>query len=122
MSEETMFRQLRTIYRFPFQSPHWQSRYLIGAGLSILGFIIPIAPWIFLAGYGMRILRHSLEGKELELPEWEGWGELALDGLRYLVITVIFLLPAILVFTVGMGIYFFSFFAGVNGMGLSCIS
>lgn len=115
MAEESIFHQLRLVYRFPFQKPRWQSRYLIGVGFSILGFIVPVIPWIFLAGYLMRVLRNSIDGKEMELPEWDDWGGLALDGLRYLVVTTIFLLPSILVFIFGMGFYFFTFFAGMAG-------
>jgi Protein of unknown function (DUF4013) len=118
MTEESLFHQLRMVYRFPFQSPRWQSRYLIGVGFSILGFIVPVIPWIFLAGYLMRVLRNSIDGKDLELPDWADWGDLALDGLRYLVVTTIFLLPSILVFVFGMGFYFFTVFSGITSSAI----
>ncbi|HJW91626.1 MAG TPA: DUF4013 domain-containing protein [Anaerolineales bacterium] len=112
MDEETVFNRLRQVYRFPFQSPDWGQRYLIGTGLLFVSFLIPILPAIFVAGYFMRLMRNTIRGEELALPEWQEWGGLAVDGLRYLVICLVYLLPGIVVFFVGMGAYFFSFIGG----------
>ena len=113
MNEETLFNRLRQVYRFPFQSPGWEQRYLIGAGLIFVSFLIPILPAIFVCGYILRLLRQATAGDDLVLPEWRDWGELALDGLRYLVASLVYLLPGIVVMILGMGAYFFSFFSGV---------
>lgn len=106
-----MDNQFRQILLFPFQSREGQTRYWIGVGLFFLGFIIPIIPWIFVGGYLMRLLRHTIQGEALTPPAWDDWGELALDGLRQMVVFLVFLLPGIVVFIVGQGLYFFSFFA-----------
>jgi len=112
MNEETLFNRLRQVYRFPSQSPDWEQRYLIGAGLLFVSFLIPIIPAIFVAGYFMRLMRNTTRGDELRLPEWQEWGGLAVDGLRYLVVCLVYLLPGILVFFVGMAAYFTSFIGG----------
>ena len=106
-----MFTQLRQIFRYPFQSPDWQSRYWVGVGLIFLGFIIPIIPLLFVGGYFMRVLRSRIREQELALPAWDDWGGLALDGLRQIVVTAVFLLPGFLVLFVGQILYFLSFFA-----------
>jgi hypothetical protein len=106
-----MFTQLRQVIRYPFQSLDWQSRYWIGVGLFFLGFIIPIVPWLFVAGYFMRVLRNRIQQQELVLPAWDDWGSLALDGLRQMILTLVFLLPGFLVLFGGQVLYFISFFA-----------
>lgn len=112
MDEETLFNRLRQVYRFPFQSPGWEQRFLIGVGLILASFLIPILPAIFVTGYVLRLMRHAIQGEELVLPEWREWGDLALDGLRYLVVSLVYLLPGIIVMILGMGAYFFSFISG----------
>ena len=105
-----MFTQLRQVIRYPFLAPDWQSRYWIGVGLFVLGFIIPLVPWLFVSGYFMRVLRSSIQEQELVLPAWDDWGSLALDGLRQMVVTFVFLLPGFLVLFGGQVLYFISFF------------
>jgi hypothetical protein len=106
-----MFTQLRQVFRYPFQSPDGQPRYWIGVGLIFLGFIIPLIPLLFVGGYFMRVLRQSIRGQELALPAWDDWGNLALDGLRQIVVVVVFMLPGFLVIFAGQVLYFLSFFA-----------
>jgi hypothetical protein len=108
--EPAMFTQLRQVFRYPFQSPDWQSRYWIGVALIFLGFIIPLVPFLFVGGYFMRHLRSRIRGQELALPTWDDWGSLALDGLRQMVVTVVFMLPGFLVLFGGQILYFLTFF------------
>jgi hypothetical protein len=105
-----MFTQLRQVLRYPFQSSDGQSRYWIGAGLIFLGFIIPLVPLLFVSGYFMRVLRGRIREQELALPAWDDWGNLALDGLRQIVVSVVFMLPGFLVLFGGQVLYFISFF------------
>jgi hypothetical protein len=105
-----MFTQLRQVLRYPFQSPDWQSRYWIGVGLIFLGFIIPLVPLLFVSGYFMRVLRGRIREQELALPAWDDWGSLALDGLRQIVVCVVFMLPGFLVLFGGQILYFLTFF------------
>ena len=45
----------------------------------------------------LRLMRDVLAGEETELPPWEGWGRLFLDGVRVLVVGIAFALaPALL--------------------------
>ena len=106
-----MFTQLRQVFRYPFQSPDWQSRYWIGVGLIFLGFIIPLIPLLFVGGYFMRVLRGRIRDEELALPAWDDWGNLALDGLRQVLVMAVFMLPGFLVLFGGQVLYFISFFA-----------
>lgn len=114
-----MFTQLRQVFRYPFQSSDGQSRYWIGAGLIFLGFIIPIVPLLFVGGYFMRVLRSRSRAEELALPAWDDWGSLALDGLRQIVVSAVFLLPGFLVLFGGQVLYLISFFGATIAAGTS---
>jgi hypothetical protein len=109
MSEAITTRSIRTFFKFPFQGPNWQRRFLIGAGLIFAGFLVPIAPLVFVNGYILRVMRQAIEGEELVLPEWEDWGGLAIDGLRVMLVDLVYLLPGIAVFVGGMILYWISF-------------
>ena len=108
MSEATTLRGLKRFFTFPFEGPDWQKRFITGAALMAVSFVVPIIPAIFVSGYIMQVMRRAIEGKALALPEWEDWGKLGVDGLRYSVVGLMFMLPAILVYFGGIGIYMFS--------------
>lgn len=102
---------LKALFSYPFRQPNWQSKLLVLGLLSAAGFIIPVIPWLFVAGYVAEIMRRqALEGGEPELPEWDDWGRLIVDGLRLSVIGFVLSLPAMIVFVVGFGMYFASTF------------
>ncbi|HOU13102.1 MAG TPA: DUF4013 domain-containing protein [Anaerolineae bacterium] len=105
MSEVATLGGLKRFFKFPFEGADWQKRFVIGAALILVSFIIPVIPLIFVAGYVMQVMRRAIEGQALELPEWADWGKLGVDGLRYSVVGLVFMLPGFLVYFGGMGIY-----------------
>ncbi|MDR3573401.1 MAG: DUF4013 domain-containing protein [Anaerolineaceae bacterium] len=111
MSETVTISSLKTLLSFPFQGSKWQNKFLIGSLFTIGGFFIPIIPLLFVAGYGLQIMRQTIQGDQLELPEWNDWGKLALDGIRMMGIGFLFLLPGMLVMLGGYVLYFTSSFA-----------
>ncbi len=108
MSEAATIPSLKVILGFPFQGPNWRSRFIVGTALLFAGFLVPIVPGIFVYGYVLRVMGQALKGENVGLPPWEDWGRLAMDGLRGTVIGLIYLLPAMIVFFGGMGLYFMS--------------
>lgn len=60
-------------------------KWLIGGLLSI----VPIAN-LLVAGYFLRYARQLRAGDGLILPAWDNWSELALDGLRMVVLKLVF--------------------------------
>jgi len=105
MSEVITTTSLKTLFKFPLQGPNWQSRFLIGAALTFANFLVPIVPTIFVSGYVLQLMRRAIKGEELALPEWDNWGRLATDGLRMMLIGLVYLLPGMLVFWGGMIFY-----------------
>jgi hypothetical protein len=106
VAEELSITSLKKLFRFPFQAPQWQGRFLVGSALVLAGSIVPIVPLIFVAGYVLQVMRQALDGQEPELPAWDDWGKLTRDGLSVLAINLVYLAPALIVFLVGMGLYF----------------
>lgn len=105
MAEVTTLRGLKRFFTFPFAGTDWQKRFVIGAALILVSFFIPIIPLIFVGGYVVQVMRRAIEGQDLALPAWEDWGKLGVDGLRYSVVGLVFMLPGFLVYFGGTGIY-----------------
>lgn len=108
MAEVTTLRGLKRFFTFPFEGAEWQKRFIIGAALIVVSFVIPVIPLIFVCGYVLQVMRRAIAGQGLTLPEWEDWGKLGVDGLRYGVVGLAFMLPGFLVYFGGLGIYMLS--------------
>lgn len=106
MSQSQSMASLKDLLRFPFQGPDWQNRFLVGAGLVLAGFFIPIVPLVFVSGYALQVTRRVIEGEAPSLPAWDDWGRLGVDGLRSMVVSLVYLLPGALVYLGGMAVYF----------------
>jgi len=102
--------QLKPFFRFPFQDPESRTRFLIGCALLLGSFIVPIVPGLIVYGYGLRILRRTAGGEAPSMPPWDDWGSYLGHGARAAVVGLVFTLPALVVFALGMGAYFGSFF------------
>ena len=119
MSETMSVLSLKKLFRFPFQAPNWQSRFLVGTALILANYVLPIVPGIFVAGYALRVMRQTLAGQDPELPAWDDWGELTKDGLRGMLVNLVYFLPALLIFAVGTALYFFGNMALPLSTGMS---
>jgi hypothetical protein len=78
---------------------------LIGGALMLFSFLV--VPAIIVQGYLVRVLRSAARGDD-EAPSFTEWGELLVDGVKLLVITIAYTLPiyalmAGLIFAVPMG-------------------
>jgi len=73
MSETLSTGSLKTLFRFPFRQPGWQSRFMVGSLLSVANYVIPILPSIWTGGYLVRIVRQTVRGEEPALPAWDDW-------------------------------------------------
>jgi hypothetical protein len=48
-------------------------------------------------GYCLKVMKQSVHGETLELPEWDDWGNLILEGLKGAALVLIHLLPGYLI-------------------------
>ena len=77
--------------RYP--SSDWSKVVILGVLFLISFLIIPI----FLAlGYTFRVIKASLAGLE-ELPAFEEWGEMFVEGIKLFLVYMIYSLPAIII-------------------------
>lgn len=111
MSEAITTSSLKDVFKFPFQGPNWQSRFMVGAALTFANSFIPFVPLVFVYGYFLQVMRQAAKGEDLSLPAWDDWGKLGMDGLRAILVGLVYLLPGMLVFFGGMALYMAASFA-----------
>lgn len=94
---------LNEILMFPLKEENRKHLY-IGIAVSLLAFIIPIAPYIILFGYGAQIAKQILNNESPRLIAWDDWEKLFKDGLKVFgarfvvgIPILIFVIPIIIV-------------------------
>jgi len=82
--------------RYP--SSDWKKVIILGLLFLISFLIIPI----FLAtGYGFRALKASIAGFD-ELPEFDEWGEMFVDGLKVFVVQIVYMIVPMIIIIAGV--------------------
>lgn len=81
-------------FTFVFQDPRWLEKVIVG-GLFYIASLFIIG-WFFLLGYMARIVRHVVEGRDEQLPEWNDLGGMFVDGLKLFLVALIWYVPLIL--------------------------
>ena len=76
-----------------YPSRDWKKVIILGL-LFVISFLI--IPLFLLYGYLFRVIKASLAGVE-ELPDFEEWGEMLIDGIKLFFVYIIYLLPAIII-------------------------
>ena len=97
------FEGVKQAVFFPFRGEKWGIKVLIGSALTFGSFIIPIIPVLPVFGYFGQIMKGIIiQEQDPEMPAWNDWGTLFLDGLKLLGAVIIYLLPALIL---GIGGY-----------------
>ena len=91
-------------FSFVFEDDRWITKILIAAAILAVGWVfvwlvgIPLLLAILLlAGYQIEITRRVIRGVTPVLPEWNDWGKLLSEGVKFAVIGLVYSLPAIVV-------------------------
>jgi len=113
MPDSVSVSSLRTLLKFPFSTPGWTNRFLVGTALLWAGMFVPIIPIVFVAGYVVRVARRVIQGEPPALADWNDWNQLALDGLRAMVIGLAYMAPSFIVMMGGLLLYMGVWFGGV---------
>lgn len=74
---------------------------IISTAMVFLSFLI--VPFFILVGYGFRVARAAALGRP-NPPEYDDWGGLIVDGLRFTVVSVVFTVAVYLVIFVGLAV------------------
>lgn len=75
---------------FAFQDSQWIKKVAIG-GLLLL---IPIVGLLIVTGYWLRLIRQVVENDDVPLPEWNDFGGDLVRGLKLIVVTFVWSIPA----------------------------
>lgn len=91
-------------FAFVVDDKDWAIKILVAAGILLLGilfFWLLLIPLIvaaaLLIGYSLGITRRVIRGSAQLMPEWSDWGTLIADGLKVIVIGIVYALPIIVV-------------------------
>jgi hypothetical protein len=91
-------------FTFVFEDDAWITKLLLAAAILLLGvlfswlLLIPlILALALLGGYGVAITRQVIGGELNKLPEWDDWGALIADGLKVIVVGIVYALPLIII-------------------------
>lgn len=90
-------------FTFVFEDDAWITKILIAAAILLVGVLfswVLLIPLILsvalLNGYMVEIIRRVIRGQVDGLPEWDNWGDLIAEGLKVLVIQIVYMLPLII--------------------------
>jgi hypothetical protein len=109
MTHSDFTSALRPVLAFPFQDRQSRERFLIGCGLTLAGFIVPILPGLITWGYALGILRASARGEQPAMPAWDDVAGYLGLGFRGAIVCLVFTLPGLVVFLFGFAAYFGTF-------------
>jgi len=101
-------------FTFPFKDRKWGNKFVIGSLLILVGYVIPIIPLIFVAGYIIRGMRHTVETGASSLPEWDDWADLGVKGILCALLNFIYLLPGLALLVGAAVLFFLNIFLGMS--------
>ena len=86
------------IVYFSFSSGNYTTMSLAGT----ISLIITLLADIFVTGYVFRTIQATIAGSD-ELPEFEDWFDLIIDGIKVYIVEIIYLIIPLLVIFIGGG-------------------
>jgi hypothetical protein len=93
-------------FTFITEDEDWLQKVLIGGLISL----IPVVGQFYMVGYAIQVIKATIEGREIPLPEvTEDFGDKLLKGLLASIIVFIYVLPVIVV-------------GGISGGGAAVLS
>jgi hypothetical protein len=88
---------LNQVFTFPLKDTESRKYFLIGCGVALAGFIIPLIPYLALLGYAARIARQIFNNESPRMIAWDDWGGMIKDGARMFGVRMIYTLPILIV-------------------------
>lgn len=70
--------------------------------IGIILSIIPLVNVLTISGYLIRVANRTMN-KDNSLPGFDNFGELVVDSIKYLVISIVYMIPALVVFLIAAG-------------------
>jgi hypothetical protein len=79
-------------FGFFFEDEQWIKKILLGSLIAL----IPVVGQLAIMGYALAVLRNVRAGEARPLPDWSGFGSYLVDGLKFLVVTLVYAIPIII--------------------------
>jgi hypothetical protein len=121
-------------FAFVFEDDQWITKILIAAAILLVGILfswvlaIPLILAVaLLSGYMVEIIRRVIAGQVDGLPDWDDWGALLTDGIKFMVVGIVYAIPLIIIaFCLGVPMGIFSedaeALSSFLGLVLSCLT
>lgn len=87
---------------YPRQGDDWLGTIVVGGVLFVFSFLV--VPGIILNGYFVRVLRSAARGEETP-PEFEDWEGLLMDGLKFTVVAIVYVMVPTIVLVAGIVLF-----------------
>ncbi len=109
-------------FSYVFQDDRWIGKIVVGTVLAFFTFLLIPIP--LLIGWAVGVTRNVMDGLEDPMPAWEDWGKLFTDGLKVLVVQMVYTLPfwILMCLTAGFVVAAGSDSVGVQALGIVGIS
>ena len=106
-------------FTYIFEDENWLTKFLIG----IVVGLIPIVQFATY-GYVLEVVKNVRDGRDQPLPEWDDFGGLFMNGLKYSLGVLVYALPAIFVsfFTIPFAIIGDEVPGAIFGLGITAVS
>jgi hypothetical protein len=106
-------------FSYIFEDKNWVTKFLIGVVVGL----VPIVQFATF-GYILEIVKNVRDGREQPLPEWDDFGDLFINGLKFVLGTLVYLLPLFIVAFMSIP---FSIMAGEDpgalfGLGMTALA
>lgn len=109
-------QKLGDAFTYQFKDSDWVTKALLGSLFVFLSFfIIPIP---FLIGYMIRNVKNVIDNKPNPMPEWQDLGDMYMQGLKYLLATLGYAIPILLIFFFILMMMIMGFFIGDSEFAL----
>lgn len=112
-------------FSFLGKDTDWLKKMAIASGVALVGFVTLGLAMIPLGGWAVAISRRVIRGEQPELAEWSDFGKLIVDGLKIVVVVLVWMIPLLIL--VGCNVGFTAIMGGQGssnsgGLAISIVS
>lgn len=106
-------------FTYIFEDENWLTKFLIGVVVGLIP-IVQFATY----GYVLEVVKNVRDGRDQPLPEWDDFGGLFMNGLKYSLGVLVYALPAIFVsfFTIPFAIFAGEDPGAIFGLGITAVT
>jgi hypothetical protein len=100
----TTLQNIGDAFGYVFKDGRWLNKIALGALFMILAMMVVGLP--FILGYMLWITRNVIRREPYPLPEWTHLGEMYLDGLKLMLVYLVYYIPFFIIIVVPLILFF----------------